>query len=294
MAPSLDHILILLPYETLTSLPSSLTDNFTISPGGSHSDGLTENKLIIFRDGSYIELIAFTPFAHESGGRSTHWWGNKKEGEFIDFALTTDSKTVDYQQNFEDVNSRLGQVSGIQYEKPRAGARIRPDGQKVEWFVTFPKVGGESGISQRGVLPFFCHDVTERRLRVPLDEKNVTHPCGALGVKKFNVFVGEKDADQLRERYGKVLGVGNSIEGNFEVPSLKCEGNLTSISVHGVLPQMEALAENLEERGGLIFGELALHGRVKERESSGKRLLHSMDPANIGLGCITLHLSSVE
>ncbi|CAG8973115.1 hypothetical protein HYALB_00007592 [Hymenoscyphus albidus] len=173
MGPSLDHILILLPYETLNSLPSSLTDNFTISPGGAHSDGLTENKLIIFRDGSYIELIAFTPFADESGGRSTHWWAD-----------------------FEGVNSRLGGVSGIQYEKPRAGARIRPDGQKVEWFVTFPKIGGESGISQRGVLPFFCHDVTDRRLRVPLDEENVTHPCGALGVEGFNVFVGEKEADR--------------------------------------------------------------------------------------------------
>ena len=35
----LDHVVILLPYDYLSNPPNWLTDNFTISPGGTYSDG---------------------------------------------------------------------------------------------------------------------------------------------------------------------------------------------------------------------------------------------------------------
>lgn len=291
MAPSLDHILILLPYEALTSLPTSLSENFTISPGGAHSDGLTENKLIIFSDGSYIELVAFTPFALESGGRSTHWWGNKKEGGFIDFAFITDSKVIDYRQNFEGVNSRLGSESGLQYSEPRAGGRIKPDGQRIEWFVTFPKIGGEDGLPQTGVLPFFCHDVTDRGLRVPLKEENITHPCGALGVKSFSLFVDEKEVTGLREKYSKVLGVKDSGDGSFETLGLEGEGGSATIRVKGVEEGEVLLKKDLEKRGGLVLGDLVLFGKDKEGDSGSKKILHPGEGGDIRLGGISLELS---
>lgn len=290
MTPSLDHILILLPYATLTSLPTSLTNNFAISPGGAHSDGLTENKLIIFSDGSYIELIAFTPFALESGGRSTHWWGNKKEGGFIDFAFITDSKVCDCKQNLEGVNERLGSNSGIQYSDPRAGARIRPDGQRIEWFVTFPKIGGEDGLPQTGILPFFCHDVTDRELRVPLKRENVTHPCGALGVKSFSVFVDEREVTELREKYSKVLGVKDLGEGSFETPGLEGEGDLATIRVKGVGEGEDLLKKDLEKRGGLVLGDLVLFGKVKMGDNDSKKILHPGEGGDIRLGGISLEL----
>src|SRR4051812_39623576 len=56
---NLDHIIILLPHHHILHPPPWLTDSFTISPGGIHSDGKTENRLICFRDGSYLEIIAF-------------------------------------------------------------------------------------------------------------------------------------------------------------------------------------------------------------------------------------------
>jgi catechol 2,3-dioxygenase-like lactoylglutathione lyase family enzyme len=54
----LDHLVILVrdldqavrEYEVL---------GFTVTPGGEHADGLTRNALIPFRDGSYLELVAF-------------------------------------------------------------------------------------------------------------------------------------------------------------------------------------------------------------------------------------------
>jgi hypothetical protein len=56
---SLDHIIILVPYATLQTPPHWITSNFTFTPGGRHADGKTENRLICFQDGSYLELIAF-------------------------------------------------------------------------------------------------------------------------------------------------------------------------------------------------------------------------------------------
>jgi len=32
---------------------------FVVTPGGEHADGLTRNALIPFKDGSYLELVAF-------------------------------------------------------------------------------------------------------------------------------------------------------------------------------------------------------------------------------------------
>jgi hypothetical protein len=59
MQPYLDHIIILVSYQELQSLPAWIPKNFTVTPGGRHADGKTENKLICFEDGSYIEFIAF-------------------------------------------------------------------------------------------------------------------------------------------------------------------------------------------------------------------------------------------
>ncbi|MBE7180065.1 MAG: VOC family protein, partial [Terriglobus roseus] len=66
----LDHIIILVPHSLLASIPSSLSNAFTISPGGRHADGATENVLVVLRDGVYLELIAFADEAR----KPDHWW----------------------------------------------------------------------------------------------------------------------------------------------------------------------------------------------------------------------------
>src|SRR5271154_5029213 len=147
----LDHIIILVPYQDLLTPPAWLTKHFPLTPGGRHADGKTANKLILFSDGSYIELIAFID--DDPRRRAGHWWGDKKPG-IIDFAFTTDGDARGYH---DVLTERLaGLEGGMGYAHPVAGGRARPDGVKVEWEVMFPRGAG------RGELPFFCHDVTPR------------------------------------------------------------------------------------------------------------------------------------
>jgi len=148
MPPSLDHIIILLPYESLLRPPAWLTDNFTITPGGRHGDGKTENRLICFRDGSYIELIAF--INDDLRKRLGHWWD--KDYGIVDFSFA--DSVGDATTHFSELEGRLKGLKWaksaveVEYEKPQAGARMRPDGQEIKWQVTFPVV---TTCYQRGV-----------------------------------------------------------------------------------------------------------------------------------------------
>ena len=195
----LDHIIVLLPYEQLLDLPAWLTSNFTITPGGQHADKKTENKLILFFDGSYIELIAFIDDdpKHKEG----HWWGEKQPG-IIDYALTTDE---DAHIHWEAMQARLANFDArllkYDYDSPVAGGRQRPDGVQVKWNVTFPKR------VQRGELPFFCHDVTPRDRRVPFSEEACTHPCRAYGVKSLTVTpsIAGSNTGEFSSVYSTVL-----------------------------------------------------------------------------------------
>ena len=67
----LDHVILLLPYQDLLNPPSWLTSNFIVSPGGLHADGKTENRLVLFEDGTYLELIAF--INDDPVRRQGHW-----------------------------------------------------------------------------------------------------------------------------------------------------------------------------------------------------------------------------
>ena len=124
--PQLDHIVLLVPYASLLNPPTWIASNFTVTPGGRHADGKTENKLICFRDGSYIELIAFTN--DNPKHREGHWWGLKKFG-IIDFAF---SSHLDSETHFAQLQERLKKNSDspaerIFYERPVQGARKQDD-----------------------------------------------------------------------------------------------------------------------------------------------------------------------
>ncbi|WPG98632.1 Hypothetical protein R9X50_00142500 [Acrodontium crateriforme] len=204
--PELDHVVLLLPYADLASPPTWLTDNFTLSPGGAHADGRTENRLVLFADGTYLEVIAFVN--DDPTKRKGHWWD--KPFGFVDYAFTT-AKDFEY----DALCQRLeGSGSGVSYDRPHRGGRTRPDGVEMKWDVTFP-----AGV-ERGVVPFWCHDVTPRHLRVPLDEASTTHPCGASGMAGVRAEMAEDGV----ERVGKALeaitglkGIQGKDERRFEV-----------------------------------------------------------------------------
>jgi hypothetical protein len=190
----IDHIVLLLPYSMIKSPPTWLSSAFTISPGGRHADNRTENRLILFADGSYLELIAFID--DNTKLREGHWW-DKPYG-VVDWALTS---TADEQPDVKSINSRLGSKdSKVRYADPVAGGRKRPDGVELQWKVTFP-----TGI-ERGAMPFWCHDVTEREKRIPLSKEATNHPNGALGVAGIRVEVDEERVKAVREAVGAIVG----------------------------------------------------------------------------------------
>ena len=180
----LDHIIILLPLEQLHNLPTWLSDNFTITPGGRHADGLTENVLILLQDGVYLELIAFSDTTTPEQ-RADHWWGRKPYG-IVDYAFTL--PPGDYDKDFAQFKSMWedAKVKG-EWVPPTLipGGRTRPDGQKIEWKVAFPDV------EQRGIVNFWCFDVTPRDYRVPLSESSTKHSSGVTGVASVEIVALE-------------------------------------------------------------------------------------------------------
>jgi PAS domain-containing protein len=192
--PQIDHVVLLLPYAMITSPPTWLTSAFTLSPGGRHADNRTENRLILFADGSYLELIAFIDDDHKN--REGHWW-DKPYG-IVDWALTT---TTEGQPDVKKINSRLeNKDSKVRYDDPVAGGRKRPDGVELQWKVTFP-----TGI-ERGAVPFWCHDVTEREKRVPISKEATEHPSGVMGVAGLRVGIDEGRVKAVNEAVGAIIG----------------------------------------------------------------------------------------
>jgi len=202
-AAQLDHVVLLLPYEDVINPPFWITDKFRVSAGGKHADGKTENRLIFFADGTYLELIAFVN--DDPDKRSGHWW-NKDFG-IIDYALTM-------RNNFDHpaLQERLKESGcGLSYAEPVEGGRITADKQEVKWKVTFPE-----GV-ERGAVPFWCHDVTPRERRVPAVDGNTHHPCGAIGVAGMVAEVAEDQVERIDIAMGAIINTSHSDGGKYSV-----------------------------------------------------------------------------
>ena len=106
MLTRLDHLVVLVrdldrairDYETL---------GFTVTPDGEHADGLTSNALIPFKDGSYLELVAFL----DPDDPRDNVWGWRpflfSSGGLIDYCLASDDLGTDV-RSLEDSRLRCG------------------------------------------------------------------------------------------------------------------------------------------------------------------------------------------
>ncbi|TVY19045.1 hypothetical protein LARI1_G002028 [Lachnellula arida] len=269
----LDHIIILIPYAHLIDLPGWLTENFTITPGAPRRQQNRKQAHLLQR----WLLISF--INDDPALREGHWWGKKAFG-IIDFAFTSKEGGGgggggSAEENYEAVSKRLGEVrwedgeTEVRYQKPVKGGRKRDDGVDVKWQVTFPVV---SDGYQRGELPFFCHDITDREVRVPFSKECVTHPSGAYGVQRLVIFVPGERAKTLEKAYAAILGVESEERGVFETEPLKGEGSKVGVVVKD--PEKEWQKEEMKRRGGLLLGDLSF---LKDREDEGKLPLTRID-----------------
>lgn len=284
----LDHIIVLVHYAQLADPPAWITKNFTISPGGRHADGKTENRLICFRDGSYVELIAFVNDDPEN--REGHVWGKKQFG-IIDFAFTHENG--DAATLFSELKERLERLEPpkdavkVEYEAPIPGGRKRPDGQGVKWTVTDPVV--TTGY-QRGELPFFCHDKTPRPVRVPTSEEAVTHPSSAYGIKQLNIYVLESRVKVLAQAYAAILGTPNTSSedssGVFKLERLRKVDGTEKTAFSLQTPAKQWQLDAVSERGGYFLGALTFGGQASKGNKSSTRI----DDGKGGFGEISLNL----
>ncbi|KAH7346674.1 glyoxalase-like domain-containing protein [Rhexocercosporidium sp. MPI-PUGE-AT-0058] len=285
----LDHIVILVPYASLADPPAWISKNFTVTPGGQHADQKTENRLICFRDGSYIELIAFVN--DDPKNREGHGWGDSQFG-IIDFAFT--NSTGDAFVLFSELQERLDGVKWeegdvrVEYKPPHTGGRKRPDGIDVKWTVTWPVV---STGYQRGELPFFCHDVTARSVRVPVSEEATTHPSGVYGIKQLTLFVPETRVRPLSRAYAAISGVSDSSTevscGSFHLKRLaKVEGT-EDAHFNLQAPTAEWQVDSMRERDGVFLGSLDFGGQIS---SDGTESFSRIDDGKGGMGKIYVDL----
>ena len=199
MTLSMDHIIISVQ-DLQTAIQTYQEAGFTVNYGGRHGDGFTENGLIIFSDGSYIELIAlvegksyaeagFKPLLKETG-----------EG-YTGFALVSDDIEADV---------AVMRERGIEVGEIMQGSRLRSDGERLEW---------KSAKIDNAMSPFVIQDLTERNLRVPLTTENVTHENGAIGIHEVLIHV--PSFEDAKDHFGNIVGVPLILNGvaRYEIGS---------------------------------------------------------------------------
>lgn len=181
-ALTLDHIVI-----AVHDLDAASADyralGFQVLVGGQHPGRTSHNALVVFADGSYLELIAWRAPAPEE-----RWYRTLRDhGEgLVDFALLPHHTA----QALAAARARgLDTLTG-----PLDGGRLRPDGARLVW---------QTARHATPDLPFLCGDVTPRALRVPEGAVRV-HPNGALGIATLTVAV--HDLPATLARYHALLG----------------------------------------------------------------------------------------
>ncbi|MEJ7930624.1 VOC family protein [Ramlibacter sp. AN1015] len=179
--PPLDHVVI-----TVSDLARATADyraaGFTVAPGGVHPGRHTRNALVLFQDGSYLELIAFDQPTEDRWHQVLARHG---EG-LVDYALLPTDVAARVRE------ARARGLAGI--GDPQPGGRLRQDGVEVAWQIVRQASHD---------LPFYCADVTPRHLRVPEGDLR-QHANGALGVAEIRVACN--DPARTLARYRAFLG----------------------------------------------------------------------------------------
>lgn len=236
MLTGFDHFIIL-----VNNLDAAMQTyrrlGFDVRAGGEHPTFGSHNALIAFADGTYVELLAFKDPGLAASTRSVWRAGVERlrAGEgFAGFALASN----------DIANDAAGLKPSLAYADPQAGARVRLDGQRVEWHTSM--FNG----SPVGLMPFLIQDDTPRALRIEPAKEGM----GSRARVK-EVIVAVKDADQAREAYRALLGVEPKRVHNAagDVAGYRVALEWGSIVLARPQRSGNAMADQLSRRGEGIF-----------------------------------------
>lgn len=198
MRLALDHVVVVA--DSLAGAVRAWSEaGFTVTAGGRHDALPTENALVAFGDGSYVELLAVRDAdIHEelrALAADPRAWERHLRGvsaiarRFLpwlvgppgvaDWVLRADSLA-----RFATESRRRG----FAMTGPVAMGRMRPDGVRLEWELLLPHAAH---------LPFLIADRTPRALRVPAEPDAVAHANGATGIVGVTVRVPDVAAAAL-------------------------------------------------------------------------------------------------
>ncbi|TFK81920.1 hypothetical protein K466DRAFT_590928 [Polyporus arcularius HHB13444] len=235
----LDHIPHLTPPGTLQASADAFRKlGFTVIPGGTHAGGATANALVVFADGTYLELIHFVrPPAPDDPNP----WARKQPG-WIDYAFLGTGGEPSIADAINARAEKEGTSDTVHYAESKGGRR-REDGKVLEWVISSTAEG------LRGALPFFCGDVTPREWRVPLEPRsNAEHANTALGVAYIKLLVASDNFDASKKQLSTVLGA-QPHTATGTLASWDLEEQPAHIGVHAAAPQLVlAAAQDDEER----------------------------------------------
>ena len=192
MSLSIDHVVISVR-DVDTAIETYQKQGFTAFYGGKHASGLTHNGLVVFDDGSYLELIGpVHPQPEGEGGFYDLLRADGSEG-YTGFALFSD----DFDADIARIRAEKTPTSDVQ-----PGSRTRTDGIVLRWKM----VGIEDGRN-----PFIITDDTPRIHRVPAEGEYIQHKNGALGIAEITILVNDLDAAQ--QRYAGITGSPSTMQG---------------------------------------------------------------------------------
>ncbi|MEM6528750.1 MAG: VOC family protein [Chloroflexota bacterium] len=182
----LDHIII-----SVQNLPAAITayrqQGFVVTEGGRHSSGTTENALIAFADGAYIELIA--PTGEERSGDGYNYTVLVSEADgYTGFALLT----YDLEADAADMVARDLPLNSV-----AEGSRQKPSGETLRW---------KAAMMPDTMSPFFIEDVTPRNLRVSDHPEHLAHPNGATAITDVTVITSPNTVKEIVSGYRVMSG----------------------------------------------------------------------------------------
>jgi catechol 2,3-dioxygenase-like lactoylglutathione lyase family enzyme len=186
MALAIDHIVISVN-DVNAAIETYRGLGFNAFYGGKHASGITHNGLIVFSDGSYLELIGLVD-PQQTGDKDYPGLvrADKSEG-YTGFAPISDAMEADV--------TRM-RAAGIDASAIRAGGRTRSDEVALKWQISS---------LDNGLNPFVITDETPRLLRVPAEGDNIEHQNTAQGVADIRIVA--EDLAAAIKRYTGIVGM---------------------------------------------------------------------------------------
>lgn len=257
MSARLDHVVVVVP--ALDAAVQAFREaGFTVSPGGRHDVLPTENALIAFADGTYLELLATRERSTREelrALRASDRWSHHLRGvsavarRFLPLLAGPDGvadwvlRSSSLARDAARLRSQAMTAAG-----PVAMQRERPDGVTLAWDLLLP---------ESFVPPFLIQDRTPRGFRVPEASETVTHASGAGGIACVRVranlvplaalALGEvlgamprvldSGATELALAQGRVELVADASEGAYAVTLAGCTALPEAIRALGVHPE---------------------------------------------------------